>query len=197
MSRILTCANGHQYDAERTGSCPYCPKTSLMKEGSATQKTSVMGRTEVMDGRAVGGTAPARGMGDTVPMDVGAAGHGGTVIFRPGGEVARQRKLVGFLVSYDLDEQGKSFSLFEGRNLIGTDRSCDIVIDHAPSVSGKHLTILYRNNTFLFKDEFSTNGTRVDGEMKNDGELDRNCLITIGEVNLCFIRVPFELTGQK
>ncbi len=104
---------------------------------------------------------------------------------------AQERKLVGFLVSYDLDERGKSFPLFEGKNLIGSDRGCDVVIENVPAISGKHLTILYRKNLFLFKDEFSTNGTYIDGEMQSEGQLDKECIITIGGISIYFIMVPF------
>ena len=106
---------------------------------------------------------------------------------------AQERKLVGFLVSYDLDEQGKSFPLFEGKNVVGSDRGCDIVIENVPAVSAKHLTILYRKNLFLFKDEFSTNGTYINGEMQSEGQLDKECVITIGGVSIYFIMVPFHL----
>ncbi len=116
----------------------------------------------------------------------------GTKIFSASNP-AQERKLVGFLVSYDLDERGKSFPLFEGKNLVGSDRGCDIVIENIPAVSAKHLTILYRNNLFLFKDEFSTNGTYINGEMQSEGQLDKECVITIGGVRIYFIMVPFYL----
>lgn len=111
-------------------------------------------------------------------------------------DAADERKIVGYLVTYDLEKRGRSFELLEGRNLLGSDRSCDIVIENLPGISGKHLTILYRKNRFLFKDELSTNGTYIDGEMQSEGYLDKECVITIGGVRMYFIMVPFHLPLQ-
>ncbi len=75
------------------------------------------------------------------------------------------RKLVGWLVSYTLDELGMDFRLYEGKNVIGSDVSCDIAVLQDKSVSGRHATILFRNNKFLLRDELSTNGTFLNGEI--------------------------------
>ena len=116
----------------------------------------------------------------------------GTKIFSASNS-AQERNLVGFLVSYDLDERVKSFPLFEGKNLVGSDRGCDIVLENVPAVLGKHLTILYRQKLFLFKDEFSTNGTYIDGEVQSEGQLDKECIITIGGIRMYFVMVLFHL----
>jgi hypothetical protein len=70
-----------------------------------------------------------------------------------------KRKLAGWLVSYTLDELGLDFRLYEGKNCIGSKIECEVPVLQDKSVSGKHATILFRNNKFLLKDEFSTNGT--------------------------------------
>lgn len=98
------------------------------------------------------------------------------------------RKLVGWLVSYSLDPNGKDFRLFEGKNLIGSSSENDIVIPD-PTVSKKHFTILQRHGKFLIKDEFSTNGTFVNGEMLSEGELRYGDIITIGNTSLIFISI--------
>lgn len=69
------------------------------------------------------------------------------------------RKLVGWLVSYTLDEMGLDYRLFEGKNVIGSNVDCEVSVIQDKSVSGRHATILFRNNKFLLRDEFSTNGT--------------------------------------
>ena len=38
------------------------------------------------------------------------------------------RKLVGFLVTYNRTPMGKAYNIYEGRNYIGRDASCDISI---------------------------------------------------------------------
>jgi len=203
MPIINKCVNGHQFDTEKFSGCPYCPKTSLLNDASSINKTDTsMNKTVVGDKTAYSGSektiiSSAQGaINETIVTTGNKTGvYQGTKIFGLSNP-AQERKLVGFLVSYDLDEQGKSFPLFEGKNLVGSDRGCDIVIENIPAVSAKHLTILYRKNLFLFKDEFSTNGTYIDGEMQSEGHLDKECIITIGGVRLYFIMVPFHLLPQ-
>jgi hypothetical protein len=200
MPTINKCVNGHQFDTEKYNECPYCPKTSLLNDASSINKTDTsMNKTVVGDKTAYSGSektmiSSSQGaINETIVTTGNKTGvHQGTKIFGLSNP-AQERKLVGFLVSYDLDEQGKSFPLFEGKNLVGSDRGCDIVIENIPAVSAKHLTILYRKNLFLFKDEFSTNGTYIDGEMQSEGHLDKECVIMIGGVRFYFIMVPFHL----
>lgn len=200
MPTINKCVNGHQFDTEKFSECPYCPKTSLLNDAFSINKTSsIMNKTVVGDKTAYSSTektiiSSSQGaINETIVTTGNKAGvQQGTKIFGQSNP-AQERKLVGFLVSYDLDEQGKSFPLFEGKNVVGSDRGCDIVIENVPAVSAKHLTILYRKNLFLFKDEFSTNGTYINGEMQSEGQLDKECVITIGGVSIYFIMVPFHL----
>jgi pSer/pThr/pTyr-binding forkhead associated (FHA) protein len=70
-----------------------------------------------------------------------------------------------------VDANGADFKLYEGRNIIGSDPACDIVIDSDPTVSSKHLTILYRMGIYKFKDELSTNGTFINDEFSEEGSL--------------------------
>ena len=202
MTKIIKCVNGHQFDADKYKECPNCPKTTLSKGGASTKPITAGVTSAAVGNKTVPvGTAKTVLLTDTFPAETRVITDNkthilqGTKIFRDGKE-SKERKLVGFLVSYDLHEQGKLFRLFEGKNLVGSDRSCDSIIENVPAVSGKHLTILYRNGMFLFKDEFSTNGTYIDGEMKNEGVLDQNCTITVGGVKLLFIMVPFDLLGE-
>ncbi len=201
MAKIVTCVNGHQFDADKSKECPVCPKTVVSK-GTSTKPITVGVPTAAGNKTVPLGTAKTTLLTDPFPGETTRVTTDnkthilqGTKIFRESKEANNEKKLVGVLVSYDLHEQGKLFRLFEGRNLVGSDRNCDIIIENVPAVSGRHLTILYRNATFLFKDEFSTNGTSIDGVMKNEGVLDHNCTITIGGVQLLFIMVPFGLLG--
>ncbi len=79
-----------------------------------------------------------------------------------GGEVRSSRKLVGWLVSYTLNDMGVDFKLFEGRNTIGRDLDCQISINDN-TVSGKHAVLLYREGSYFIQDSLSTSGTRVNG----------------------------------
>lgn len=168
---IKTCKNGHNYDDILFSECPICPKVNESDKTKIIHKEPKEVATEFSD----------RKQDATKVVD--------------GSETVSDRKLVGFLVTYDIHPLGTAFRLYEGRNNVGSSRGCDIVIENDSLVSGKHLTILYRNKIFLFKDEFSTNGTFVNGNMENEGELYANDLIKIGNKRLIFLQVPFEKMG--
>ncbi len=97
------------------------------------------------------------------------------------------RKLIGWLVSFTLHPNGVDFRLYEGKNTIGSAPHCDIVLQD-PGASGHHLTILARpgTNTVRFKDEFSTNGTLLNGELVDEGVLQDGDMLKIGNTELRF-----------
>lgn len=102
------------------------------------------------------------------------------------------RKLVGFLVTYNRTPMGKAFNIYEGRNYIGRDASCDISIPDDNQMSGKHLLIRYLsgNNKFSFKDEMSSNGTYINKELLDEGELQNYDIIRVGSTLFIFIAIP-------
>ncbi len=102
------------------------------------------------------------------------------------------RKLVGFLVTYNRNPLGRAFNIYEGRNVIGRDASCDIAIPDDNQMSGKHMSIRYLsgNNKFRFHDEMSSNGTYVNKELLDDGELQNYDIIRIGSTLFIFIAIP-------
>jgi len=102
------------------------------------------------------------------------------------------RKLVGFLVTYNRTPMGKAYNLYEGRNYIGRDASCDISIPDDNQMSGKHMLIRYLsgNNKFSFKDEMSSNGTYVNKELLDEGELQNYDIIRVGSTLFIFIAIP-------
>jgi len=79
-----------------------------------------------------------------------------------------QRKLVGWLVSFTIDPLGIDFRLYEGKNMIGSAPGNEITILGDKLVSSKHATILFRNGKYRLKDEFSTNGTFLNGSDLDD-----------------------------
>lgn len=98
------------------------------------------------------------------------------------------RKLVGWLVSYTIDEMGHDYQIYEGKNLIGNAVDCEVTVISDKSVSVKHATILYRNNKFLIRDEFSTNGTFVNGKIveENTPSLQDGDIIKVGDTIFMF-----------
>lgn len=135
-----------------------------------TKTIDISGNSNGMSGTAtIGGDATG-----TKPTDGGLSGR--TVVFEEvpteDGKVEtvvrNRRKLVGWLVSYTLDDMGMDFKLYEGRNIIGRNLDCNITISDQ-TVSGNHATILYRDGKYSIKDNQSTKGTFVNG---NDIDLD-------------------------
>ena len=160
-----------------------------------------------MEGQPIGGPAggaPVFGGADAVgetmikPQQI-HAGHahgpvGGGTVSRPpkGGVSANGRKVVGFLVTYNLNPLGKSYNIYEGKNYIGRDRSCDISVPEDNQMSGRHMSILYRNvdNKFKFRDEQSSNGTFVNKELTDECELQNYDIIRLGCTVFIFIAIP-------
>lgn len=148
--------------------------------------------------RPAAAAAPGDPAGATKYRGPEAAPRGGghTVIRHAGikGSQAKapSRRLVGFLVTYSRDPNGRAFNIYEGRNFIGRDESCDIAIPDDDQMSGRHMSILYRNvdDKFKFRDEQSSNGTFVNKELLDDGELQNYDIIRAGSTIFIFIAVP-------
>ena len=120
----------------------------------------------------------------------------GTVIHgankpKEGGDKER-KKLIAFLVTYSLSPNGDFFPLFEGKNVIGRAVSANVCIQNDSAISDRHLSILYRvvDRKFKFKDEQSSNGTFVNGELQDEGELKNLDKITVGTTELLFMEIP-------
>lgn len=99
---------------------------------------------------------------------------------------AADRKLMGWLVTFDRAPMGQDFRLREGRNMIGTAPDCDIRIEGDANISGRHLTILFRLGEVLFRDELSTNGTFINSNLANEGRLRDGDMIRVGNTHLLF-----------
>ena len=148
---------------------------------------------------ATGGAPDVSGPTNVRPQSMGGGiPNGGHTMIRraPGkagaGPSASTRKLVGFLVTYNRDPNGRAYSIYEGRNFIGRDPGCDISVPDDDQMSGRHMSILYRavDNKFKFRDEQSSNGTFVNKELLDDGELENNDIIRAGSTLFVFIAIP-------
>jgi len=205
------CPNGHIYDSAIYGDdCPLCPKGSA-QTGAGNQNfaqtansagTQVTPPTGGGTGAAINNFNNGDAAGETIlrnnhinagqPSPAQPVG-GGTVIRQPKGVPAgKGRKLVGFLVTYNRTPQGKAYEIYEGKNYVGRDRSSDIVVSDDNQISGKHMSILYRNvdNKFKYRDEQSSNGTFVNKELSDEGELQNFDIIRLGNTIFIFIAIP-------
>jgi hypothetical protein len=172
MDGFKVCANGH-YFQDNLDECPYCPKNQSNMDktkidnpnGNLSDKTQVFSST---------------GNSDLNKTQIFQSGNQNEeAIFSPMKNTSG-RKLVGWLVSFTIDANGVDFRLFEGRNIIGSDPACDIVVSNDHTISLKHLTILYRMGVFKFKDELSTNGTFINDEFMEEGNLVDGDIVKVG-----------------
>jgi len=107
--------------------------------------------------------------------------------------VDKQRKrLVAFLVTYSNSPNGVFFPLFEGKNYIGRDHSSHVCLQDDSTISERHMSILFRpvDRKFKFKDEQSSNGSFVNGQLLDEGELKNFDEIRIGATRLLFMEIP-------
>lgn len=96
-------------------------------------------------------------------------------------------RLVGWLVSFTLDPFGVGFPLREGRNVLGADPDCDVVIEGDPGISGKHAVLMCRQDQIQVRDNDSTNGTYINGrDIFGQGavKIERGDRIRLGQAEL-------------
>ena len=125
MEQTKMCPNGHVMDAT-WDRCPYCP-------ASAPPRVPVP-PTIVREA-----APPGFGLAAVPRPPVPAAAR--RTVDRAA-EVAKEKQapIVGWLLVLTGKRKGEDFRIREGKNVVGSDPGCDIVIDD-PYVSGKHATI--------------------------------------------------------
>lgn len=207
-----TCPNGHVYDTDIYGdTCPICPPnassyanpTSTVDEGARTRMITPKTNPAMTGPQAQNPAGPTRVNPEFQQRPNVAQPHSASPVatarttIRPAGRGQVQpgtqdRKLVGFLVTYNRTPMGKSFNIYEGRTTIGRDASCDICIPDDNLMSGHHMTIQYLSGTnkFRFRDEMSSNGTYVNKEICDTGELQNYDIVRVGSTLFIFIAIP-------
>ncbi len=170
MNGFVKCSNGHYYNENLTA-CPYCKnnnnattdfkgndeKTVINNSNNNGNKTEIYGADN--NKFAKNNINPAASSNRTVFSDeVKNELENGKVVVEK--KERLNRKLVGWLVSYSIDPLGVDFRLFEGRNTIGRGMSNTITVQDN-MLSEHHATVLFRENTYILKDELSSHGTFV------------------------------------
>ena len=193
MVNFKTCSNGHNYDASKNMACPYCPSGST---NSDYEKTLVdFKKTQIMDNDSNNFTKTMINE-ETIDLKKTPTGSSSqhpfsrTTIVMDNDKNSTisqtaKRKLVGWLVSFTNDEYGQDYKLYVGKNKIGSVAGCDIVINDT-SISAEHTTILFRDNEFLIKDNFSTNGTKINGVSTDEGKLKEGDELKLGNTTFKF-----------
>lgn len=182
MANFKTCNNGHNYDAGKFTECPFCPgnvansdyeqtmkefkKTQSMSDGHGSQFDKTIINEETMDLKTtLTGASASQHPFNRTTIVMKNESKADNVL-----EQSEKRKIVGWLVTFTHDEYGQDYKLFAGKNKIGSETTGDIVVNDS-SISGEHAIILYRENEFYIKDNFSTNGTKINGVTTNEGKL--------------------------
>ncbi len=180
------CPNGHIMDPTWT-ECQYCPPTARHRNqspgtsanppvgppGAFTKGATILEQPSTGDrGDQARGSSPK----PRTVMEGGGGGRSdkGKTVYDPGVQAApeqpglpagrassSERKLVGWLVTFSQGPTGRDFRLREGRNLIGSERECEICVDWDPTISGRHAVIRFQDGQFYIKDCDSMNGTKV------------------------------------
>lgn len=168
MSNKL-CPNGHIMDPS-WDVCPYCPKSAPVP-------------------RPTGGGFGTEGPGAiyqnpqqprmTSHIQQPSAGRK-TVLFKE-----KKAPLIGWLVAMNGRQEGQNFRLSDGKNVIGSDPACEVVISEE-FISGRHASLSKKDNKFFITDLDSANGTFLRGEEVSKEELRDLDEIKIGETVLKF-----------
>lgn len=198
-----TCKNGHNYDATLS-ECPYCPKgnfaNTVLEEGSptftGTSKSEIADKTVVeRQGKQLikGDKTMIDRSGATLTNQSSSGRNDKTVILSPEDNSASSqrkgikgegRKLVGWLVTYDINQYGSDYKICEGRTTIGRSAENDVILNQQ-GISDQHCLLLYRDKKFYLQDQMSTNGTYVNGTSIEDKiTLNDDDQIKIGAITL-------------
>lgn len=176
------CANGHNYDSSLP-KCPFCPSTDFEKtvmDSSPDEKTA-MDKNNISDKTILDTSRPV------LTPNANARTDDKTIIYKSSPKAGgipsssptpqAQRKLIGWLVTFDINPNGTDYRLFEGRTRIGKRNTNDVIVNQ-PGVSEEHAIMLYRDGKIIIEDKLSTNGTFVNGisidektVLKTDDEL--------------------------
>ena len=167
MKGFKQCEKNHFYK-EDLDECPYCPGGTVADAQDGT-KTAILGNDDNSTKTVVFGNQKSENI-DTPKKDFDPTR---TIVTpskssddsKKSDEVQiSKRKLRGWLVTFDIEEFGTDYKIFEGRNLIGKKSTCEItVLDN--EVSSVHAVILFRKDKFEISDQMSTNGTVLNGEL--------------------------------
>ena len=167
MKGFKQCEKNHFYK-EDLDECPYCPGGTVADAQDGT-KTAILGNDDNSTKTVVFGNQKSENI-DTPKKDFDPTRTIVTPLKSSDGSEKSdevqisKRKLRGWLVTFDIEEFGTDYKIFEGRNLLGKKSTCDItVLDN--EVSSEHAVILFRKDKFEISDQMSTNGTVLNGEL--------------------------------
>jgi len=178
MKGFKQCTNGHYY-RDNLNECPYCPKSAQTKFQSNNSNLTGNNDETVVEKNAntqapqiestqywgPSNEQPQNGNHNNLDLTKTYIGGYQEQSQNPNGEKREPRQmrmLVGWLVSYTINEMGVDFRLYEGQNTVGKNPDNAVTISTDNTVSKLHVIIYYSKlDNFLISDEFSANGTYV------------------------------------
>lgn len=196
---LVTCMNGHRYDADITSECPEC----AMQKGN----TIPLINPNEMVMEDYGGTIPlnppafdvdlSNQTGSTVPLNGGTQpeDYGATMplmqVEEQGFNTAVKRPLSGWLVCVEGPEKGMDYRLHDEYNYIGRSTSNDVCIAGDNNISReRHAVIAYdsRDKMFFFAPMAGGSIVRLNGKaVLTNVALNRGDKIEIGKSILLFV----------
>ncbi len=188
------CNNGHFID-EAWDICPYCPAEGTTggqgipivrpTRPVAAQAAAV----EVEASRPPMATMPAVPRPDSPAVQPPPMERTVAVQKLEGGVSAAKRYVVGWLVGINGVTRGESYPVRIGRNVLGRDRKCDILVND-DQASSHHADLVFRpeERRFILMDHNSTNGTYVNEvEIEPRRDLTGKDVIRIGSHKFLFM----------
>lgn len=195
------CKNGHVYDASIYGeNCPFCPQgeTGTVVNDNMGNGFENPTMRNGFDGQnnATNPTRPTTPLGEENGNDaqrtrIRILGVENSFASDNGGKF-----LVGLLVSYGPQSPcGEVYKVYEGKTVIGRNRSCNISFPDDEFMSGEHLRIQYLQATgrFVAEDCMSTGGTFVNGQPFDSVDkiiLKNGDIIVLGHTKFVFLSIP-------
>lgn len=168
-SNFKRCDLGHYYPASKS-SCPHCDNSSDSQTSNinTSQKNIAMennDKTQIITGGKTNSGSTDNKQTEIVNKPTSIPDSGDKTVIAGGNSTkATKRKLVGWLVSYTLDENGIDFKLYEGKNTIGRSADNDIKLFQDSQISSEHAIILKRAENFYVQDQMSSNPSFRNGE---------------------------------
>lgn len=198
--KMVTCPNGHVYNAVIHAACPQCSGGSDTFGPTSTPLgggPDDLGATSTPLGGGLGFSGyprPGSGMGGTVgpTFDDGSGDPGHTVIggMDEGFQQSSQEPVVGWLVCISGPMRGRDFRIRAGYNYIGR-QTGDIILPDDNQVSRqKHAMIAYdsMDHTYVFGPVDGKNLVRVNNKtVFNAAEIHNYDVLTLGTSHLMFV----------
>lgn len=168
------CPNGHNYSAELE-ECPYCPKVNKLSNVSYKSDVLKSFNTDQTQNDEL--------------TKLGVTGIGSdpekTIILEPDKDKkGDSKKLIGWLVTFDLNDEGMDYKVHTGRIKIGRGTNNEIRLNHS-TISEEHAIIFAKDsNSVMLQDLFSSNGVFLNGEKIEKASIKDGDRVTLGKITL-------------